>query len=290
MKATTLLVACALLSLNFKTIAVNKTFNLTQLLSNPNFTVAVSSNGKYNGKSVLLTIESKNSSDIALQIPEGTLFLPANESEQTLVAPRKQEMIVYKNKPNNFLVYGFCTEASDRCPTEYDDFTVAMNKNEQLTQLLNFFKSNQGIQKNTIQEAIWCITDNESISNIYSENEELNKKLKKRLSEITGKKIPWHTNKRELSTDDRGFVVANPTEVLGTVTFSTTEKTAIKSKVINEEGEVVFPNSNDLIIPKAISDINLEFKVRVRGWEKGKYYVIYYTAKGKTILKKEFIV
>ena len=288
MRTTILLVVCAFLTLNFKPIAVNKSFTIQQLQANPNFKVTVSSNGKYNGKSVVLNIESKNAKTVTLAIPEGTLFFPANEDEQTLIAPRMQDLIVNKKQVNSFVVYGFCTESHDKAPTAENNFTVNTNKNEKLTQLLSFFKANKGIKKETVQEAIWCVTDGEPISNIYCENELLNKKLKKRLSEITGQNIPWHSNKREVTTDDNGYVVASSVEVVGEIVFSTTKKTTVKSKVINEDGEVVFPNGKGFEIPRAISNITLDFKVRVRGWDKGKYYVLYYTDEGDELLKKEF--
>ncbi len=289
MRTIILIMIGAFLSLSFITNK-KETLSIQQLIKNPDFEVTVKSNGKHSGKSVLLAIKSKSLKDVSLRVPAGALFYPSDEKEQTLITPREQIMAINKKQTNDVGVYGFCTEANDKSPTSSGAFKVGTNKNEKLAQLLEFFKENKGIRVHAVQEAIWCVTDNESISHAYSDDPVLDKKLKKKLSEITGQKIPWHTNKRKITTNNRGYIVASPVEVVGEVTFSTTQKTVVKSKVINEAGVVVFPNTNELKIPQAIKNIKLDFKVKVTGWDKGKYYVIYYTGEGKTILKKEFTV
>ena len=218
------------------------------------------------------------------------MFYPSDENEQTLVSPREQYAVINKMKTNSIHLNGFCTEAHDKSPTSSGAFALGNNKNEKLDKLLQFFKEHKGISINGVQEAIWCITDDYSISRIYTDDEVLNKQLKKVLSEITGDEIPWFTNKQEITIDNNGYLVSESVEVTGEVKFSTTKKTTIKSKVLNEAGENVFPNQNDLVIPRALNNITLNFKVSVEGWEKGKYFVIYYTTEGKTILKKEFTV
>jgi len=267
-----------------------KILNIYQILKDPNYAISLKSNGDYSGNSVLLDVISKNNKPINLLVPAGTLFYPSNEEEQTLITPRDKMIAINKNSMLNIELHGFCSEANDRSPKSGNEFKVGNSKDEKLTQLLQFFKEYKGISRQTVQEAIWCVTDNESISNVYSDDPILDKKLKQKLSEITGQKIPWHTNKRKIEVDDSGNIIARSVQVTGEVTFSTTKKTTVKSKVINESGEVVFPNNNDFEIPKALKDIKLDFKIRVNGWEQGKYYVVYYTGEGSTILKKEFII
>lgn len=289
---TLILLIGAILSFAFITTSnpKNKSYSIQELISNPNYIVSTKSNGGHSSNSVMLSIRSNSNKDISLYVPEGTLFYPANENEQTLVTPREKMIAINKNKDNNIALHGFCTEASDRSPKSGGNFKTGTNKNEKLVKLLQFFKTHKGISKHAVQEAIWCVTDNESIAHVYTDDPEIDKKLKKALSEITGQKIPWHTKKRKIETNSNGYIVATPVEVKGEVTFSTTKKTTVKSKVINEAGEVVFPNDNNLEIPRALTNIKLDFKVRVNGWAKGKYYVIYYTTEGKTILKKEFTI
>ncbi len=291
MKTFVLLMTGVILSLAFINYNEHpKPLSIQEIMKNPNFEVTLTSSGGHSGKSVLLEVKSKTNKDVRITVPAGTLFYPSDENEQTLVSPREQYAVINKMKTNSIPLNGFCTEAHDKSPTSAGTFALGNNKNEKLDKLLQFFKEHKGISINGVQEAIWCITDDYSISRIYTDNEVLNKQLKKVLSEITGDEIPWFTNKQEITIDNNGYLVSESVEVTGEVKFSTTKKTTIKSKVLNEAGENVFPNQNDLVIPRALNNITLNFKVSVEGWEKGKYFVIYYTTEGKTILKKEFTV
>jgi len=291
MRTIVLMMIGAFLSLSFITTkSVKSSFNIQELIKSPDFDVNIKSNGEHSGKSVLLDIKSNSTKTINLKIPAGTLFYPGNDDEQTLVSPREEILVINKKQLNTISLYGFCTEHQDRSPKAEGDFKIGKNKNEKLAKLLRFFKENKGINKHAVQEAIWCVTDNESIAHVYSDDPILDKNLKKTLSEITGQKIPWHTKKRKIETNASGYIFATPVEITGEVIFTTTKKTSVKSKVINAAGEVVFPNNQDLKIPRAMSNIKLDFKVKVSGWETGKYYVIYYTEEGNTILKKEFTV
>lgn len=141
-----------------------------------------------------------------------------------------------------------------------------------------------------MQEAIWCITDNESIANVYTNDTAVNIKLKQLLAELTGQKIPWYNTKRDLIVDEQGNINRNSIDLKGEVIFSTTKRTIIKSKIIKESGDLIHQYQKDFTVPKAIKDIELTFSVTVKGWDKGKYYVIYYTEEGTEIVKKEFII
>lgn len=286
MKAAILLGIVIYLTLSFS--VPKKEFTLQEILTNPKFNVTSVSNGGHSKNSVKLKISSNYTSNINVVIPAGTVFYPENDHEQTLVAP-VQQILAVKPNVNNFTLNGFCTEANDGCPKKDGAFTIGVSDNEKLTKLFNFIKDNE-VDVHNMQEAIWCITDNESIANVYTEDTATNTKLKKLLSELTGQKIPWYNTKRNLEVDVNGNINRNPVELKGEVIFTTTKRTIIKSKIIDEQGELIHQYPRDFTVPKAIKDVELTFRVFVKGWKKGKYYVVYYTEEGTEIVKREFIV
>lgn len=286
MKTAILLGIGIYLTLSFS--VPKKEFTLQEILSDPKFEVTTISNGGYSEESIKLKINSKYKSNVNIVIPSGTLFYPENEDQQTLVAP-VERILAIKPNSNTIKLNGFCTEANDGCPKKDNDFTIGITDNAKLQKLFTFMDENKIGIHNT-QEAIWCITDNESIANVYTEDTAVNSKLKRLLSELTGQKIPWYNTKRDLVVDERGNINRNPIDLKGQVIFSTNKKTIIKSKIINESGDLIHQYNKDFTIPKAIKDIELTFGVSVKGWEKGKYFVVYYTDEGAEIVKKEFIV
>lgn len=286
MKTAILLSIGIYLTLSFS--VPKKEFTLQEIMRDPKFTVTSIANGGHSKNSVKLKIKSQLKKNINVIIPAGTLFHPINNSQQTLVAPVEQ-ILAIKPSVNNFTLNGFCTEANDACPKKDGAFTIGVSDNEKLTKLFKFIKDNE-VDVHNMQEAIWCITDNESIANVYTKDTAVNSKLKKLLSELTNQKIPWYNTRRNLTVDTYGNINRNPVELKGEIVFSTTKKTIIKSKITNEQGELMHNYNKDFTVPRAIKDIELTFSLSVKGWEKGKYYVVYYTKEGDEILKREFIV
>ena len=237
-------------------------------------------------KNTKITLKSDFSYPIKLTIPAGTLLYPENDKQQTLAIPKERLITLKPKSSRNLVLRGFCTEKSESSPTQKKDFTIGFSKNEKLNKFFSYLDTSKNLSESNMQEAIWCITDNQSIGYIY---EPKNTNLKKVLSEITGQKIPWQSTKRRIMMESGRQVVTIPQLVSGRIVFSTTKPETILSKIIDEEGEMVYQFEKPAKVPKA-NNIRLKFNVRVKGYNEGKYYVIYYTESGEELVKKEFTV
>lgn len=217
------------------------------------------------------------------------LYFPANEDEQTLVAPMAMTYTIKKDVPRTLKVDGYCTELSDGSPTSGGAFKLGFNKDTALQTLVDFISKYKVRDKHTIQEAVWCITDNESIANVHLEDPAKSKALRSLLAKITHKENPWHSASREIETNEDGMISTRTTNVFGNVSFKNPKPRTIKSKVVNAAGEIKFSNGKSHTIPVA-DNVKLNFQVTVSGWAKGNYSVIYYDTEGVEILKKEFVI
>ena len=256
---------------------------LQELIQDPMVSVKIISNGNYTGRSVSLKIESKFSKNITMKIPQGTLFYPEDENEQTLVLPKTELITINKKSIQLHLVNGYCSESSDKCPSQGSAFKVGNSQNTKLKQLFAFLNTKE-YDDNQIQESIWCITDDKSIGNIYDEEDT---KLQETVASITGGRIPWQSTRREITVDEDQNIVVEPVEIKGQIKFGTNRVTKVKSKIIRDNGELIHEFGKVMTIPKA-ADITFNFTLKVKGWEHGKYYVVYFTDKNKELVKQEF--
>jgi hypothetical protein len=278
-------VACCSYGFVVKSSMKQSVFTIHELINNPNVLVKLVSNGRYSGKSVTLNIVSKLNNTIKVKIPEGTLFYPRDESEQTLVLPKTELITINKQSSKSLLVNGFCTESSDKSPKEGGEFKIGKTKDKKLLSLLSSIK-NKPFEEYQIQESIWCITDNKPLSNIY---EDKGTELKEIVSQITGLPVTWQSIRREMSVDENNNIIPKPVEIKGELKFTNSKATLIKGKIIKENGELVYELSKGKNLPKA-KNITLNFKVRVEGWGKGNYFVIYYTKEGEELIKQQFVI
>jgi hypothetical protein len=155
-----------------------------------------------------------------------------------------------------------------------------------LQQLANFINEHKGFGDHAIQEAVWCVSDGHPLSYIYSDDPEQSKALTQFVAELTGQEMPWNSVKRMLGASG-GYIQAEPVLVTGKIVFSTTKETTLKSKIIDEDGHLVFDYPKTVTVPK-LNEAEMNFKLTVSGWPEGNYYVVYYDQDDQVILKKAF--
>ncbi len=282
------IIVCALLLICAPEGFAIKRYTLDELKQHEKFEVSVEANGNYSGNSIELLIKSTNRKDVELLIPTGTVFYTSDESDQILIVVEEQLLVIAGGKSKRKVLDGFCTEASDGIPTKEMEMSYMPTKREKLQSLANYINENKGFSDHAIQEAVWCVSDGHSLANIYDENAAKTKKLTQFVADLTGQEITWHKVKRNLgSNGDR--IMVNPVFVTGLVQFSTSKETTLKSKIVDENGELVYENPKSMTIPKK-DRVELDFNLSVAGWENGNYSVIYYDQDNQVILKKEFSI
>ncbi len=265
-----------------------KTYTLDELKENPKFEVSINANGEYTGNSIELKVVSSNKKDVELLIPAGTVFYTSDEGDQILILMEEQLLVIAKGRTKKKVLDGYCTEMNDGVPGEEMAMAYMPTKREKLQQLANFINENKGFDNHTIQEAVWCVSDGQSLANIYSADKKKSEKLTKFVAELTGQEVTWHKVKRRLGHSG-GQIQVNPVMVTGNVSFSTPKKITLKSKIVDAEGNMVYENPKAMPVPK-MDEVEMEFNLSVAGWDKGTYFVVYYDEEDNTILKKEFSI
>ncbi|MCB9285407.1 MAG: hypothetical protein H6563_15180 [Lewinellaceae bacterium] len=263
-----------------------KQFTLDQLKVHPDFEVSIEANGAYSGQSIILKIISAHRKNVEVIIPAGTIFFTSDEHDQILITVEDQLIAVAKEKTRRKTIDGYCTEASDGIPDAEMAMDFMPTKREKLQQLANFINEHKGFTDDEIQEAVWCVSDGQSLSYIYSDNPERSMELTKFVAELTGQEVPWNTVKRNHGASG-GFIQVDPILVTGRVEFSTTKETILKSKIVDGDGNLVVDNPESTTLPKT-DHARVNFTLSVSGWSEGTYYVVYYDQDEKVILKKAF--
>ena len=265
-----------------------KQYTLEQLEENPKFEVSVVANGHYSNNSIDLKIKSTHKRDVELLIPAGTVFYTSDEEDQILIVVEDQLLVVRKERTKKKTIAGYCTEASDGVPGESMDMAYMPTKRENLQLLANFINKNKGFNDHEIQEAVWCVSDGNSVANIYSSDRKRAMELTQFVADLTGQEVTWHKVKRSHGQSGNRIML-NPVMVSGTVQFSTSKQITLKSKIVDAEGNDKYENPKTLTVPKK-DNVEMDFNLSVSGWGEGTYYVVYYDQDDNVILKKEFTI
>ena len=260
---------------------------LIQAIQDKKISVVVASTGGYSGKCIELEIKNLTNVPISLTIAAGTIFIPQDEGEQTILVPQKNVLALQAAETRSATVGAYCTELTDRCPQKNSTFTISKNANQILTDLIQFITPLKNLDEGLIQQSIWCITNGENPSNVTGANVVHAKALRDFLFKRTGQVDTWYSTKRipEITADHS--IVNTALEVIGKIDIKAVKPMELIGVVKNEAGEVVWKYPYRTCLPAG--DIVFDFNLKVRGWKSGNYFIIY-TCEGVEMVNQKFTI
>lgn len=245
----------------------DKEVNLTEAIKDGSIKADVISNGKHSGRSVKLSVTNTTNRTLKVIIPAGTAYIPGEDEEQTLIQLEEDFFVMEPKTTKNHLIAAFCTEASDKCPSNGGAFKISTSSNKNLNKVIEYMKGKK-IDKKSFQDVVWAITDDHSVSNIQATTPQT-QEFRKYLAELTGQKDTWYTSpQRHVITEERR-IVSQTVVVRGQVQFPSDGTSVIRQEVIDKDGEVKF--ALPPATPRKSQQVTMDFSVRVRGWEAGEY-------------------
>jgi hypothetical protein len=193
------------------------------------------------------------------------------------------------SETKTILVSAFCTELNDKCPSRNTTFSLKQNTNTDLDELLKHLKTLGKLEDDLIQQAVWCVTDGNSISNIYDSNlsNGASKNLRTFLSKLTKQEDTWYTTRRDIQLDSERRIINTPTEVKGKLTMNNPKPMEVFGEVKDAEGNVKWGFKKR--IPFPAGQMTFDFRITVSGWEKGEYSVNYISG-DKILLHQKFTI
>ena len=246
-----------------------QTVSLEDAIASGQIKMQANSLGTYSNESVLLKIQNSTPSVLKVKVKAGTMFAPADEGEQTLIAIDDQFIVLQPKSANQLNLKAYCTEASDRCPSDEGAFTLATNKNLELSKLVAFVRG-KSISAQCYQDAIWAVTDARPISNIQATTA-VEKEMRKYIATITNKPDTWYTTPQSRVLDANRNIQQETVVVKGMITFTCDKGSVVHQELVKKNGDLMYKSDKTNTIQSG--KVDFSFTVKVRGWEKGEYAV-----------------
>lgn len=239
----------------------------------------------YTGDGIRMKVKNLSNHSLNLIMPMGTIFIPDADPEQTLIKSANEQLALEKNEERAIQFHGYCTEFHDRGPDKASTFIMSKSKNASLINLIAFMDSLKIQDQNTIQHAIWCITDHATVANVGNDDLAASKALRKYICSVTGQKDTWYETNMAITETPEHVIVLVPKEIKGEITFTTSEHVELQGMVKDSSGKVIVTNPNKMNCPPG--KISFEFKLKIEGWKAGNYSVVY-TNNGKEVINQAF--
>jgi hypothetical protein len=291
MKAIKLIGAIACIAFSQRAFSQKNAVNsLKDAIDQKKVSVKILPKKNYADYTMDMSVTNLSANELKLIVTPGTIFIPGDSGQQTLVAVWSETLALLKGQTKNFSVHIFCTELHDHGPDENSTFTISKTARTQLLGFVSFLDSIGAHEINMVQHAIWCITDACSAASIYSETDAdtaVARKVRARVCKLTGQKDEWYNAESTISIDEDNNIVVEPTEVKGELEFESDVQVEIQGCITDATGKVLFTNPNHSTAGPGT--INFDFDLKVQGWKAGTYYVVY-KSNGKEVLKQAFTI
>lgn len=230
--------------------------------------ITIKGKGGYLGDVIEMKIKNISSKKLDLKIEAGRILDSKNNTEQDILLTRSQKLILNPNQLQSLNLSGMCCQAHNSAPQANSDYTVGKLADTTLIKLAKYIDTNKYYSNHTAQQAVWCLSDNNSLASISDGNAEVVSDLRNYVSKITGRPIPSYniTYRQENASD----LLGRATKIEGIFDYSLTANCHATLAIYDSQGhlvQLVFEN-----IAHEKGEYNLYYTFRTRNLPKGTYY------------------
>ncbi len=243
--------------------------SIFEAIKNKSVAVTFESIGKYSGNSVHAKFVNNTLKDIKIVVPAGVIYIPENDEEQTLIQLEDDFIVLQKKETKHHLFSGFCTESYDRVPSNQGSMSIASSKNPKLLKMIRYMKGKK-INHGVYQDAVWAITDQHKVANIFAEDK-ITDEFKSFLLTLTGQQKEWYSSPQQVTVTADRRIVRETKLITGHLIFNCAKGTNVHQDIYKENGDEVY--ISEKYMTAKYGKVNYRFTLKVKGWKEGRYYI-----------------
>ncbi len=230
--------------------------------------LALKSKGGYTGDVIEMKIQNISNKKLDLKIEAGRKLDSKKNDEQDIIVTQSQEFFVNANQFKTINVFGMCCQAHNSAPKKNSVYSIGKLADSSLIKLASYIDKNEYYTNHSAQQAVWTISDNNSIGSIYGEEKELVSDLRQYVSKITGKIIPPYdiTYEQQNSND----VLGRAKKIEGVFDYTPQLNGKVRVGIYDNQGHLVQLLFED--IAHETGDCKLFYTFRTKDLPTGTYY------------------
>jgi hypothetical protein len=224
--------------------------------------------GGFTGDVIEMKITNNTTVPLHLNVNPGLRLDSKDETQQDILVTKEQEIYLAAKQQRSFNIFGMCCQAHNSAPVKNSVYMIGRSADSNLVKLASFIDKNNYSSSHTAQQAVWVVSDNNSIASIVDgTNEEINK-LRKYVSDITGRPIPkYNVYYKQQDNSDIGGTV---NKVEGVLDYSLNINNYVTIGIYDSSGKLI-----QLLFqqrPHESGDYKLYYTFKTHNLPGGTYY------------------
>ncbi len=241
--------------------------------------------GGYSGECVMVDISNLSNKEQKILLEAGDKLLCKNEEMQNIFISQTQYIVLAPKATKRNKIIGFCCASSKSAPSNSVMFNYLNNENLKELKLANFLDLHPNLDINAVQHAVWVVCNDANIDGIYAEDPSSILELKKLVSSITGKEIPWYTKKYNI--DSTGRLLETSSKLIAIMNFNLNKEASITVQICNDKDDVLKIPMQEKLLQRGYYDY--QFTWETNRLPKGKYIARVFSD-GQMIQEKEILL
>lgn len=232
-------------------------------------TVNAVGQGGATGKVMALEFLSKSKKEVSIDIPAGLILDSEDSTQQDLIITEERVLVLAAGGKRKLIINAMCIQPSNGSPTMGSAYLLGAMASDTLVKLAQYLHT-KGYQDDLGQSAVWTLVNREGLENVYGDDPAKLKDLVQYMHTLTGLPLPWYN--KEKAPPPPGLVYnQEPAIIHANFDFSLPSAGTAKIAIYDANGETVIVIQENMMVKGGKS--NMKFRIEVRGYEKGKYYV-----------------
>jgi len=234
---------------------------------------ATNTTGSFQGKTTAVMLTNNGREVLKVKIDIGTILMPDSSTNQPMILAGEELLVLQPSGTANVQVQTFCGNSPKSCPSTGHRFNYAGIASDTLVTILKFVKANN-LFDDLGQYAVWVVTNNSSLSNIYdSQRPHVASQLMDVICKATGKKKPDYYTINAPTSQVSGMpaYVPKPLMILATFRHITIAPKRLTLGVYNDAGATIQSVFEDKEFPAAGHEFGVEFEAA--DVPAGNYYI-----------------
>jgi len=241
----------------------------------------------YTGDCIEMSIENISGKTIKVFLDAGRFLQPEDTSLQRMMVTKEQMITLEKSNNKKVKVYAMCTQMLHGAPSPTTAFLIGSKAKGKLLELAQVISKNN-FQDNAAQSAIWALTDNSDLYDIYCDNVDEMLSLKNFVKKAKGITESSDQNKNkafDLDKEAAGtFVKYGNGKITGSFEFELKADTPLSLILYNDKGEVTHKCVENLTFYAGQN--TLTYELTYKYIPIGNYHLKMTDNKGKLLLDK----
>lgn len=225
------------------------------------------------GKCIKVHLQNVSGKNLKILIEAGRFMMPDDSTLQRMMVTQQELITLYKSQTITKELYAMCSEMHDAAPRSETSFTVGAKATGNLLALAKYISDNN-YQSMAAQSAVWCLTDNNEPSDIFSDNSVQMKNLRDFVFKTTGKKV----------SSPGQYLKYEKGKISGQLEFELKQDKIMTMNLYDESGKLIRSSFKNFNYQSGINTITYEYEYF--NIPAGNYYLKLEDPKGEVFLSK----